>query len=167
MDNYREQAEKFLNKSDTKINITYIGDTFSDWDKENRHATYSVTLSNKKHSYTFNFWDSLHNTENRWITFDEYYNKNYRNKKTGGSYGRSHLLRKYKELQEESRPNAYIILSDLTPYMEDTFQDFCDCFGYDTDSRKALDIYLKVQEEYNNLTKLFTSRELEELAEIQ
>jgi hypothetical protein len=38
--------------------------------------------------------------------------------------------------------------------MDESFIDWCDNFGYDSDSRKALDIYLKCQENANKLKKL-------------
>ncbi len=37
---------------------------------------------------------------------------------------------------------------------QDSFQDFCDNLGYDFDSRKALDIYLKCQEIATKIRKL-------------
>jgi hypothetical protein len=38
--------------------------------------------------------------------------------------------------------------------MEESFKDWCYNFGYDTDSRKALNIYLKCQDNANKLKKL-------------
>ena len=37
---------------------------------------------------------------------------------------------------------------------QDTFEDFCDNFGYDTDSRKALELYLACQKIEKDLRKL-------------
>ena len=34
---------------------------------------------------------------------------------------------------------------------QDTFKDFCECFGYDQDSRKALQTYLDCQDNGNRL----------------
>ena len=38
--------------------------------------------------------------------------------------------------------------------IEESFEDWCFNFGYDSDSRKALNIYLKCQENANKLQKL-------------
>lgn len=41
---------------------------------------------------------------------------------------------------------------------QDTFEDFCDNMGYDTDSRRALDTYLKCQESGHKLRKIMKSK---------
>lgn len=40
----------------------------------------------------------------------------------------------------------------------DTFEDFCSNFGYDTDSRKALEVYLACQDANIKLRKVFKSK---------
>jgi len=52
-------------------------------------------------------------------------------------------------------------------YFPESFENFCDCYGYDTDSRKAEKVYNAVKEEYLNLTTLFNDDEMELLREIQ
>ena len=42
-----------------------------------------------------------------------------------------------------------------------TFEGFCSELGYDTDSRKALELYLACQEQSGKIHKLFTDEELE------
>jgi hypothetical protein len=64
------------------------------------------------------------------------------------------------------KPTAYDILACLCKYDPETFQDFCDSYGYDTDSRKALEIYLSVQEEHNGLRKVIPSDAWSEFQEI-
>lgn len=51
-------------------------------------------------------------------------------------------------------------------YGSDTFPDFCASLGYDEDSRKALDIYLKCQAADAALRRGFTPAELETLREL-
>ena len=46
----------------------------------------------------------------------------------------------------------YCLMSDAN-LATDTFEDFCSDLGYDTDSRKALDCYLKCQENGTKLHK--------------
>lgn len=64
-----------------------------------------------------------------------------------------------------TKPTAYDVLACLQKYDPETFEDFCIDFGYNTDSRKALEIYLAVQDEYNNVIRLFGDV-MEDLEEI-
>lgn len=63
-------------------------------------------------------------------------------------------------------PTAYDVLACIQKSEVGTHKDFCSDFGYDEDSRKGFDIYLKVREEYRNCKKLFGDI-MEELQEIQ
>jgi hypothetical protein len=46
---------------------------------------------------------------------------------------------------------------------EETFEGWCDNFGYDVDSRKALDTYLKCQDARNKFIKVFGEDFLNEI----
>jgi hypothetical protein len=46
---------------------------------------------------------------------------------------------------------------------EDTFEDWCDNLGFDSDSRKALETYMKCQEARSKFLKVFGSEFLEEV----
>lgn len=48
---------------------------------------------------------------------------------------------------------------------EDTFDGFCGSFGYDTDSRNALEVYLTCQKRAHELSKGFTTEEIDALRE--
>lgn len=62
---YNRQAIDFLNKTETKIDITSIGPAYPSWQNKTRVNKYRVTLKNKKHTYEFDFYDSIKNTEDR------------------------------------------------------------------------------------------------------
>lgn len=64
------------------------------------------------------------------------------------------------------RPNEYDILSCLNTLSENNFPDFCDAFGYDTDSIKALKTFEACQEQDKGLRRIFTDIELEKLNNI-
>lgn len=49
---------------------------------------------------------------------------------------------------------------------EDTFEDFCSCLGYDTDSRKALDTYLQCQKNGSDLRSVLGSSLLGEISDL-
>lgn len=61
---------------------------------------------------------------------------------------------------------AYDILSSSTLHDPGTFENFCDDFGYDTDSRRAMDVYLAVQKDWSGVCAFFTKDERAELAEV-
>lgn len=63
-------------------------------------------------------------------------------------------------------PSEYDVLACLTKYDPNSFEDFCSDFGYDSDSRRAEKTYKAVCKEWENITKLFTSEEIEQLQEI-
>ena len=52
-------------------------------------------------------------------------------------------------------PEMYDVLSCLEKTDVGTFQDFCDEFGYDTDSKRAERIYKAVVKEYKAVERLF------------
>lgn len=64
-------------------------------------------------------------------------------------------------------PTAYDLLSCLTKYDPGTFENFCADYGYDTDSRKAEKTYKEVMKEWENVSRIFSTDELEQLQEIQ
>ncbi len=64
-------------------------------------------------------------------------------------------------------PNAYDVLACLAIIdPAETFADFCDAYGYDTDSITARDTYEAVKEQSENLHRLFTRKQREALADI-
>ena len=66
----------------------------------------------------------------------------------------------------KAKLTCYDVLACLTYYDPGSFQNFCDEYGYSNDSIRALKTYLAVQDEWENLRRIFTSEQLEELAEI-
>jgi len=67
---------------------------------------------------------------------------------------------------EDTPPTMYDILSCLTKYNPETFEDFCGEYGYNTDSINALNTYKAVKREFNGVNRLFNDV-LEQLQEIQ
>ena len=63
-------------------------------------------------------------------------------------------------------PTMYDVLTCLTKYDPETFENFCDEYGYDQDSRSAERTYKAVVKEWQNVERLFGDI-LDELCEIQ
>lgn len=67
--------------------------------------------------------------------------------------------------ETKKTPTFYDYLASLTHYDPETFTEFCSEYGYDEDSRKALETYLNVQKEWLGVRKVF-GHCLDELREI-
>ena len=76
------------------------------------------------------------------------------------------IRRKYAKEKGQKYPRAYDMLACIEKNDPGTFEDFCGDFGYDSDSRKAFDVYLAVQDEARKVSRFFTAEEMEELREI-
>lgn len=65
-------------------------------------------------------------------------------------------------------PDAYSVLAGLSSSVNvpETFEDFCDAYGCDTDSIRARDTYHAVEREELNLRRIFTSEQLASLQAI-
>lgn len=68
--------------------------------------------------------------------------------------------------EDSNEPTLYSVLACLQKYDVGSFEDFCDDFGYDIDSRSSSKIYKAVCKEYENMNRLFRSEELELLSNI-
>jgi hypothetical protein len=90
------------------------------------------------------------------------------NKKTGkystpaGEVG----YREWDKNDNFKEPTAYDVLASVEKYDIGTFEDFCNEFGYDTDSRNAEKTYKAVKEQYTQFCTLFNDSEMELMAEI-
>ncbi len=138
MEDCEKQGMDFLAKTGTTLDVVKAVPQKSPlWGKDGKHGIhYSVTLKNGRGSYTFDFWDSI----------------------------------SAKEKEERTRivvkPSAYSILACLDVMYEDTFEDFCSSFGYDTDSIMAEKTYRAILEQDRMLRKIFTNEQMEMLSEI-
>ena len=152
MNEYIKQATDFLQKTHSKMKIEYVGLAVNkEWKEKEKRCLYEITLTSPRGSMTFDFWDSIRNTEIRTMPFDSY------------------NVQANKELAAKKKaavPSVYDVLACLTKCDPGTFEDFCSNYGYDEDSRTAKRVYFAVQKEYAQLARLFTPEQMEELAEI-
>lgn len=166
---YNKQATDFLKSTDTNVIIEFLrnGKHFDD-DKENRDV-YKVTIKRGGRRFSFEFGNSTSNSQ--------YYQDNNIKERTYNTCGapRSGGYRildiskymPYISLKSGTPPSEYDILTCLTKYDVGSFEDFCDEYGYDTDSRKAKKTYKAVEKEYTNVCKIWSDVEIEQLQEIQ
>lgn len=163
MSEYQEQALDFLKRCNAKMNISfgYIGRNET-WDNDKtKREVYRVTITTPRGEYSFWFYDSIYNYERK-INIDK--KLRLSNAIRYGITGRQAA-----DLRKERKtlvPTEYDVLACLTKYEPGTFRDFCYYCGYDDDSIKAQKIYFAVQEEYENLRRLFTPEQMDLLSEI-
>lgn len=172
---YVQQGLDFLKKYEIEMNVEFLynGKHFKD-DKELRDV-YQITLTRKgKKPFSVKFGQSIAKS-------GFYYTKGVQkieiDRKYLGSKNLSAIIRrmdwdflnngKSDKIHRPEEPTAYDLLTCITKYDPETFEDFCSKFGYDTDSRKAEKIYNAVREEWFQVLTFFTSEEIEELHEIQ
>lgn len=166
---YTEQAEKFLQDANATMKIDFQGRAINAaWKEKELRNLYAVTITTPRGSYTFDFWDSLHNTEITQMTVEQYARKHFYMLYEDMTYSEQKKARaELASKQKEARPTCYDVLACLTKYEPGTFEDFCSEYGYDEDSRAAERIYIAVQKEFANLKRLFDPEQLEAMQEIQ
>lgn len=161
MSEYEKQAQDFLESTGTTLTVEYqyTGPYFPG--EKGSRDVYQFTLRNASGEYSARFGDSTHNTERRAFARRGPYDLTSREAKRLG-------LTTFAKLKEarNHKPSAYDILACLSGHEPGTFRDFCDNYGYDTDSIKALEVYKAVQTEWEGVCRLFTAEQLEQLAEV-
>ena len=161
---YDKQAREFLEKTGTAFSAKLVGhDKYFPDDKETRDI-YEITLVRDKKTWTFRDGQSIAKSgaglENKPIYFREVSFQRERALKAAG-----YELKNGGYARKRIPPTPYDVLACLTKYDPGTFDDFCADYGYDTDSRKANNIYLDVQKEWTEVNRLFGDV-LDDLAEI-
>lgn len=139
--NYQQQALDFLNATNTAITIKFkkYGRYFAH-DKESRHI-YRIRIANKLGSFSFDFGQSIYGTQNNDV------------------------------------PSVYDVLACLTKYDVGSFEDFCSDFGYEQfventngtrmiENKAAKKTYNAVCKEFENVSKLWSYEQIEQLQEI-
>jgi hypothetical protein len=172
---YEKQATDFLEKTGCKMTITYKENRkYFPGDKETRDV-YDVKIERGKRKLEFEFGNSLKDSE-----FVAVYGKtkypipaSLREKSNNEivMYVRWNLQSDFGNVKTDHivrpvKPSEYSILSCLTKYDPGSFEDFCNEFGYDEDSRTAERTYNAVVKEWLNVCMIWTDDEIEELQEI-
>ena len=177
MDDYEKQANDFLKDTNTTM---VVGK--SRYDKHFSSDTvardiYQITLIRGNREYTFDFGQSL-NSSRQYTPLTNYAKKLVEGKELiGDDFYKvlqklginPYTLNKsdFKRNENYAVPTSYDILACLTKYDPETFEAFCDDYGYDHDSISALKVYEEVAKEYKNVAYLWNETEIEALQELQ
>jgi hypothetical protein len=134
---YDEQADKFLSETGTKFKVKYLKHDKYFPSDDEARDIYRFTLTKDGKTYSGKFGQSISNSD----------------------YG-------------NTPPRPYDVLSSLGSDVGHgdnvvTFEEFCDEYGYDEDSRKAHKVFKAVEKEKSGLRKLYSQDELYQMSEIQ
>ena len=135
---YQKQAEDFCKKVGLTIAKKFIKNDYHFADDKDTRDIYSITM-----------WKA--NRETVWRD----------DKKISFKFGQS-----ISSSDGNTPPTNYDILATLTKYDPESFENFCNEFDYEEDSRKAMKIYKAVKKEWEKVSSLFTNVELDALRDI-
>lgn len=184
---YNKQATDFLEKHGLTFKAEFVGKNCPPWagdtERKTKHGCpkcgvvhgweYRITLAKGRQSISFPFWNSWADTHidcpkgkyevGNWVWFEdkkiptELLLKNVAD--TGSKLPSAFAL----------PPSAYDALASISPntYCETSFEDWCDEFDYDKDSRRAEAMHKRCMEFALQLRQFFTDAEIEDLREIQ
>lgn len=168
---YEKQATDFLTKTNTIIKVDFVKHDFHFEGEKEKRDIYKVTIKRGNRSFSVDFGNSIcHSGEYicmRKLAYIE---------KLAGKFCLTE--KEYKKLSQYDKtyfqknpnfkiPTNYDVLTCLQKYEVGTLQDFCSDFGYEADSIKANRIYKDVCKEFDNVCKIWSDEEIEELQEIQ
>jgi len=156
---YDIKAEEFMAKYGVTITtkLLYHGKHFED--DERTRDIYEITISRiGKKPWSFNFGQSISESDHKHYTNLEIVKFGCKNT--------IYDVEKYRESHRGFSPSFYDVLAAIQKYDFGTFENFCNEFGYSSDSIKAQRAYLAVhQTEYAECQRMFSDC-LEELQEI-
>lgn len=134
---YNTQAINFLLETETTCKIEFRGLARPPWNKDNEVNSYRVTLKNKKHTYEFEFFDSISNTEKgKKATYDFY----------------SVLA---------------CLDINIPENFDDFISEFGYEFSSEAEYIRVKAVHLACLDQAKNLRKLFNEEQLEKLSEIR
>ena len=163
-----KEVEKILQELGVKCDIRFIClSNNPNWGEDKLRPLYRITLTTKKGIYSYFYWGSIREGNLRQMSEEMYARKKYKCEYSDLSYEEKHTVKlEFTKELKNLVVTPYAVVADLQKYDIGTFEDFCLEFGYDVDSRRALQCYLDVQAQYSELCKIFSEDELERLREI-
>lgn len=152
----RLNTKTWLEQTDSKLRITFDRTVpFFDDDNQKRDV-YSVELCRGGRVYQFQFGQSVASSA-RWRRESGWATTKYEFGGRRPTYG------DFKLNADRCQPSAASILLCLQTRSPGTFDDFCEEYGYDTDSRKAEKIWRACVAQYLALAGMYSPDELEAL----
>lgn len=153
-------TKAWLEQTKSTMRITFEKTApFFDDEKQDRDI-YSVELSRGGRAYTFQFGQSVACSA-RWRWESDWATTKYEFWSSRPTYG------EFKPNMDRRQPSAASILLCLETHSPGAFEDFCEEYGYDTDSRKAEKIWRACADPYLALSAMYSPDELEALGRLE
>ena len=176
MDEYQKQAINFLKTTNSSISIEFLKHGFHFHNDKEKRDIYYITISKGSRKYEFNFGQSLNDSGFYFTMGKRRVDLDRKFLEVSKSQLTRHIKRninydyldngKSDKIHYPQAPSEYSILAAITKYDPGTFEEFCEEYGYDINSKSADKIYLAVKDEWNHIQALYTDEELELLREI-
>jgi hypothetical protein len=168
---YDQQASDFLEKTKTSITSEFLKNDYHFKNDTNKRDIYLVTITRGRRSFSFNFGQSVVDSQ---YYQDRIPERTYSlcGKSRTGNYSINDLS-KYQSggqqltLKKGKTPTEYDILACLIKSDPGSLEDFCSNFGYDADSKTAEEIYEAIKQEWKNVQVIWTDEEISKLQEIE
>ncbi len=169
---YDKAVEVVAKKYNLEFKAEFLENNYHFQGDKDKRDIYNITLKRVNRKYIFKFGQSL----NKSGFYAQYGRQKYdlpREKMDLKNhelviYVKRQFNRDFKNATKDTiiypiAPTLYDVLTCLQKYEVGTFENFCDDFGYDTDSRTAKKTYKAVVKEYDKMCSLFSNDELEVL----
>ena len=170
MNTYEKQATDFLESTQTSIQADFIENGYHFDNDDTTRDIYKVTIKRGQRQFSLRFGQSIADSSK---LVDKRTNEQFTLNGKGIYPTSKNILdlNKYRSAVKLTEvkgtpPTAYDVLACLQKYEVGTFEDFCGEFGYDTDSKRSEKIYKAGVKEYDNVCKIWSDAEIEQLQEI-
>lgn len=172
MNEYEQQATDFVKATGLTIKKRYQGHRPYFHDDKEQRAVWSIIFEREgRQSYTFTYGDSIANSyeaKDGWrrLSFQQVYRSPLWKAaaESGTKQSIGGMSKSVTPVFPE--PTDYDLLACMDGNGPISFSEFCADYGYDDDSIKARDTYIKVQEECAAMQRLFSEAELAQLSQI-
>lgn len=160
---YEKAGQQFLKDTNTTFRVEFLRHGKHFHDETDTRDIYNAIFERGGRIVSFEFGNSVI-ASGRWSCWNGKQRVKTNDEKEFKRLGGLAYCTPNKDFKE---PTAYDVLTCLVKEDFKDLKDFCDTFGYDTDSIKANEVYKGVKEEYYKVCMLWNEEELDVLREIQ
>lgn len=153
-------TKAWLEQTDSKLRITFdrTGPYFDDDEQE--RDVYLIELSRGVRAYRLYYGQSVACSA-RWRWESDWATTKYEFGPVRPAQGN------YQPNIDRRQPSAASVLLCVQTHSPSTFEDFCEEYGYDTDSRNAEKIWRACADQYLALSAMYSPDELEALGRLE
>lgn len=146
---YEKAAREWAEKHGVKMTTTFLYHGKRPDDDDNTRDVYQIILICGTRSRTIEFGQSLNDSGLSDSSRGKYWSKEIDKINRSTTAMRDNMKRRKRKL-----PTMYDVIAHITKHDPGSHEEFCANYGYDTDSRKGLELYVAVQKEYHDFLQL-------------